>query len=988
MKRQIITGLLGIFAVVIAATGILPYFTQTASAASTTSLTVALSVTFDKTDSSLQPNIPTLTLTSPNVQTANGITQGYSQSKTPSSATPKKLTSKKITYSGVTFTGVSQNSKYLLCANANFFTNGAACQNLSTGSGSQQNFTFNTTAKTSAIPSAANTGVGSGQAQCTAGFTACAFDGADHTCSAISGPVDTQNYYLCGTGTVLTNCSTTTRICTKMIELGSTTCTGGNQTGVYTLDSSKGSSFSCNTNNGTTDTSECTDGTPKDFTKYPDTGCADSGIIGSTCTDGDSTGTTDANGNCDSDSDSLDCGAGDWNWLVCSGITLLQGAATKMNNLINHYLTVDTNEIFSSDSGQSGYHTAWNSFRVLATAILLIAGLIMVASEALGLEILDAYTIRKTLPRLLVGAIGISLSWPIMQFVIDFFNVFGRDIMNLIAVPFNSLENHQEATIITMANPLTVLLVAGGALFVYGPVALTFVLTALLAILLAIIVLVIRQAAIIVLVVLAPVAIACYILPNTQRIWKLWYDNFLGLMMMYPIIMAFIAGGRVMSAAAGSHQDDPFYGFLSLIAYFIPYFLLPLAFRMATGAIGTIAGMVNDRHKGAFDRLKNMRNAGRQMQHQRRMNEELSPGRLGNIYRRTATGLTVPGSGAFSPTKRGRTNYADYRRKLLEGRSAEALKNDNGRAAGMDEATALAVQGMGRSQFLQAYQNAGHSKEEANTALATLERGFGARMGSSAMRVAAFKARSASSTAYSGDEAGTMQRINEGAALLNAGLMTDADLVAAGKGNRARTDINGGGFSTQMAAFRNAAAAQRGAVPTDAQGNAIAGYVAGEGMDATGAQAHLDTTLQEADPGDILAGNTRTIQALAPAMMRNVQRQLANATTVRPDGTRVVDLRHEGLNRALGQVAGIQDNLNRTSPQKAAMFDNLVNGQMLPGDGNGGDLTVMQMVANAAGMAPDSRGIQNFLEVRKEYASARVAQAADAAQPPVEPDHD
>jgi len=762
-----------------------------------------------------------------------------------------------------------------------------------------------------------------------------------------------------------------------------TTCTPADVstcTGAYTISNMSPGSYTATMSGGYQNPNDMSDSVSINYTKtgitiiggQPTT--ADLGDLSAAATTNPTCTSTDSSGNCKNTADdSLDCGAGGWNWVICSGIQLLQSGADKLDSLITSQLNVDTGKIFANGDTTKAYKTAWNSFRIIAIAVLVIAGLIMVTSQALGFEFLDAYTIRKVLPRLLIAIIGISISWPILQFVINFFDVVGYDVRELIYAPFNAMaKNGGVSTLILLGNPLT-LIAAGSALFIaYGPAVFTFLLTGFLALMVAFLVLVIRQIAIIILVIMAPLAIACYILPNTQKVWKLWTDNFMGLMLMFPIVSALIAAGHVMSAVG--RQGGAFEQFVSIIAYFAPYFMLPFAFRLATGAISTIAGLVNDRSRGAFDRLRNARNNAARLRHQMRASGQaklLGSDRLSSLYRRASL-ISTPNSGALSMTQRGRERFRSHEQILAIRTADEALKNDGGRSTGNDEATALAVrEGMTRRQFIREYAVNGRTEAEAERALAQLETGLGVQIGTGAMRVAAFKARAASSTAYSGNEAGTLQRINEGGALINAGLLTSTDTTAAGKGNRGRLDINGNGFGAQMTAFDAAAASLR---------------AGGPGMTHAQAEAYLDETLGSADPGDLLAGNNRTVTAMAPAMIRRLKRELARATTTNVDGSVTVDVTHEGLNRSLGQIAGVQDNLNRTSPDKAALFDNLVNGQLVNGDTGGTELTVMQMVNNAATRPPDARGIQAFLEVRKEYGSARAAAAAGATGAPPEPE--
>jgi hypothetical protein len=242
----------------------------------------------------------------------------------------------------------------------------------------------------------------------------------------------------------------------------------------------------------------------------------------------------------------------------------------------------------------------------VGVALILIAGLVMVISQALGMELFDAYTVKKVLPRLIIAAIGISLSWPILQFVITFFNDLGGWANDLILYPFQSLDNNAvgsvylAGSVVAIAVPLTI--------GILGPLgALSFIATIALALLVGLLVLAIRQLVILVAVLMAPLAIAAYILPGTQKMWEFWKNALLTALYMFPIIMAFIAGGKALAAAAGSVKNSPEMHLLAVIAYFAPYFLLPFAFKLAGGLMATVFSIANDRGRGGFDRLRKFR---------------------------------------------------------------------------------------------------------------------------------------------------------------------------------------------------------------------------------------------------------------------------------------------------------------------------------------------------------------------------------------------
>ena len=300
------------------------------------------------------------------------------------------------------------------------------------------------------------------------------------------------------------------------------------------------------------------------------------------------------------------------NWLVCPLVKGASNLVELLDSAINQMLTIDVTDIFN-DQQQPGkaYHQAWGVFRTFALAIIAIAALIMVIAQAAGLDFLDAYTIRKILPRLLMAAIGITLSWELMEFAVTLSNDVGNGIRAIIYAPFQSLS---EAGVgLSNLSKSIILLFSVGGLLAYGWFGLlTLVVTGVLAVLVAFLSLTFRRILIIFLVMVAPFAIACSILPNTQRAWKLWRDSLMSALVVFLIISAFIAVGRVFSLTAmvsSTNQgfDQSLSQVIAVVAYFAPYFLIPLAFRLAGGFIATVGGMVNDRSRGMFDRLRQAR---------------------------------------------------------------------------------------------------------------------------------------------------------------------------------------------------------------------------------------------------------------------------------------------------------------------------------------------------------------------------------------------
>ena len=77
---------------------------------------------------------------------------------------------------------------------------------------------------------------------------------------------------------------------------------------------------------------------------------------------------------------------------------------------------------------------------------------------------------------------------------------------------------------------------------------------------------------------------------------------------------------------------------VGLIVFFAPYFMLPFAFKMAGGLMSTIFGIVNDKSKGGFDRMRNMRGKATE-RNMKAMKEGTRFRNRGGISSRLNTGL-------------------------------------------------------------------------------------------------------------------------------------------------------------------------------------------------------------------------------------------------------------------------------------------------------------------------------------------------------------
>lgn len=304
--------------------------------------------------------------------------------------------------------------------------------------------------------------------------------------------------------------------------------------------------------------------------------------------------------------------SGNLSWIICPVIKMLDGGINFLDKEISNLLEVKPRE----PQDLANIRAAEQRIRNFAYIILIPIMLVMVVSTALGFEFVSAYTVKKSLPRLVVAVIFIALSGQITQFLIDFTNALGAGISGLLLQPFLGTSANSLASIISPTGGAAVSgVVIFGALItgaVLGTaligIVLSYALVTFVTLFSAFAILAVRQVFIIVLALLAPLAILAWIFPGNDKLWKLWWSSFSKLLLMYPLIMLLVTSGKVFANFVRAGQPDGILATLLVVtAYIAPYFFIPAAFKFAGGAFGTLAGMANNRSKGLFDRQKAFR---------------------------------------------------------------------------------------------------------------------------------------------------------------------------------------------------------------------------------------------------------------------------------------------------------------------------------------------------------------------------------------------
>jgi|GEM_PF-3595874 len=222
-------------------------------------------------------------------------------------------------------------------------------------------------------------------------------------------------------------------------------------------------------------------------------------------------------------------------------------------NIVVPFLRPSPIGLNPDDKATNAVYLIWSDMRVYADIILVILLLIAVISQAYGGGIVETYTAKKMLPRILVGAILINTSIYIVAFAIDMANVIGSGIGDLITAPLVQTGNFKftphgvgafviSGGIATFMAGITTFLAGQGTLLAVMPYILVLVvLPAVLAMLGIFITLILLQGLYMALTIFSPIAFALYAFPNTEKYFQRWWDWLLRGLLVYPIFMTILA---------------------------------------------------------------------------------------------------------------------------------------------------------------------------------------------------------------------------------------------------------------------------------------------------------------------------------------------------------------------------------------------------------------------------------------------------------------
>lgn len=288
-------------------------------------------------------------------------------------------------------------------------------------------------------------------------------------------------------------------------------------------------------------------------------------------------------------------------WLVCPATGKISEAVDWLYEKIEDILVINPVEIGDG----SPIYEIWKYCRGVTNIVFIIFLLVVIYSQITGVGI-NNYGIKKILPKLIIAAVLVNLSFLICSLAVDLSNIIGSSLRGV----FTSV---QEATLaangfaagtkVSMTDMF--LSLAGGTALAVGAGVVAFelgaiwmliptVLGAIVAVASGLITIALRQAVVALLIMISPLAFVAYMLPNTEDLYKKWKKLLIRMLTFYPLFSLLFGASQLAGFAIIASAKDGFWLLLGVAIQIFPLFFSWKLMSMS----GTFLGDINSRLRG------------------------------------------------------------------------------------------------------------------------------------------------------------------------------------------------------------------------------------------------------------------------------------------------------------------------------------------------------------------------------------------------------
>ncbi|MBI3889819.1 type IV secretion system protein, partial [Candidatus Saccharibacteria bacterium] len=250
-------------------------------------------------------------------------------------------------------------------------------------------------------------------------------------------------------------------------------------------------------------------------------------------------------------------------WVICPVMRSIAKLADYGFAFINqNFLKIE----YGISNTDSGVYKAWTLMLSIANILFVLAFMWIVYAQITG-KSAGGYNIKRMLPRLIIAAILVNVSYFACVIAIEVSNAVGGSILAIMqevsdrigpaAMTLSSAENGFDDS--RLSDITSAILTKQGTVWILlAPVA---AVTISIAIICAagLVLLIMRKVVVAMLVLVSPLMFVTYLLPNTERYFQQWLRLFFQLLLLYPVIAFLLGTGQIISATiinVGSESDS------------------------------------------------------------------------------------------------------------------------------------------------------------------------------------------------------------------------------------------------------------------------------------------------------------------------------------------------------------------------------------------------------------------------------------------------
>ena len=299
-------------------------------------------------------------------------------------------------------------------------------------------------------------------------------------------------------------------------------------------------------------------------------------------------------------------------WFICPVSNWLADGIDFMYSALQEFLKTKPLETTNQNSG---IYLAWVIMRNISNVAFIVAFLVIIYSQLTSVGISN-YGVKKMIPRLVIAAVLVNLSFTLCAILLDLSNIAGYAFQDAFMGIKNTISTVGENTSTWTWSEVISTALSNGALAI-GAITFTTELLPMLVpaatlagltLLLILLIMAARQALIIILIIISPLAFVCYLLPGTEKWFKKWRDSFLTMLVFFPAFSVVFGGAQLAGILIIQNASGPngaIMHVLGMLVQIIPLAITPLIMKFSGGVLGKFAGFVNDKNKGWYDRTKN-----------------------------------------------------------------------------------------------------------------------------------------------------------------------------------------------------------------------------------------------------------------------------------------------------------------------------------------------------------------------------------------------